>query len=455
MRDSGNSKSVVVIGAGIAGLTAAYWLKKAGCAVTVLEASDRVGGRVRSENISGFSVDIGAQFLSTNYSVLYELTEDIGIEGDIKTISQWSAFIRGNKVRKVNSLRPWTMLTSGLLGLRDFFKLTKGTFKLQRNATGKSLSAYSDWAEFDDELAIDWISRTFSDSALDYVFEPIMEGFYFQEPETMSSAWAALVWSFGSQGSRVQATQSGFASIPEAVAKHLDVRLETSVNSVEYATTGCIVKTMRKSTSSASTRPPHGEYHADYVVLATTASVSKNIYKPETEIENTLLQTPYSQNLILFFLVPDGLKPEQLSSDIYGVLVPRKERQAIAAVGVESRKRRNNNGYKADILSVMLSDSMSRAYNERELDAVVDAVSAELNTLFSINPQALTLVHHHFWNEAMPLSPLGRSNAIRQYREEAFRQSKVLLAGDNMGGPCTECAAESGRWAANAIIARI
>ena len=44
--DSGNGKSVVVLGAGIAGLVAAYELRNAGYKVTLLEARDRVGGRV-------------------------------------------------------------------------------------------------------------------------------------------------------------------------------------------------------------------------------------------------------------------------------------------------------------------------------------------------------------------------------------------------------------------------
>lgn len=45
-KGSGNGKSVVVLGAGIAGLVSAYELRKAGYAVTVLEARDRIGGRV-------------------------------------------------------------------------------------------------------------------------------------------------------------------------------------------------------------------------------------------------------------------------------------------------------------------------------------------------------------------------------------------------------------------------
>ena len=47
-------KRVVVVGSGLAGLSAAYRLREQGCQVTVLEALDRVGGRVLSEFEDGF-----------------------------------------------------------------------------------------------------------------------------------------------------------------------------------------------------------------------------------------------------------------------------------------------------------------------------------------------------------------------------------------------------------------
>jgi phytoene dehydrogenase-like protein len=58
---------VVVVGAGLAGLAAARHLAAAGRSVTVLEASDGVGGRVRSDRVDGFVLDRGFQVLLTAY----------------------------------------------------------------------------------------------------------------------------------------------------------------------------------------------------------------------------------------------------------------------------------------------------------------------------------------------------------------------------------------------------
>ncbi|MEP6780296.1 MAG: FAD-dependent oxidoreductase, partial [Gemmatimonadaceae bacterium] len=61
---------VVVVGAGIAGLVCAIELSRAGKSVTVLEAADAVGGRVRTDCVDGCTIDHGFQVLFTAYPTL-------------------------------------------------------------------------------------------------------------------------------------------------------------------------------------------------------------------------------------------------------------------------------------------------------------------------------------------------------------------------------------------------
>jgi monoamine oxidase len=79
--------SVVVVGAGMSGLAAAYRLQQRGVAVTVLESEQRPGGRVATERHGRYLVDTGPDALASSYQSYLKLVDDIGL-----------AFARGVKV---------------------------------------------------------------------------------------------------------------------------------------------------------------------------------------------------------------------------------------------------------------------------------------------------------------------------------------------------------------------
>jgi hypothetical protein len=73
--------SVVVIGGGVAGMTAAIELAKSGCRVTLVEADSRLGGRVRTvdnPDIAPWPIALGAEFVHGSGSVLHDLAQEYG-----------------------------------------------------------------------------------------------------------------------------------------------------------------------------------------------------------------------------------------------------------------------------------------------------------------------------------------------------------------------------------------
>jgi len=70
---------VVVVGAGFAGLTAARTLHRAGKSVVVLEARNRVGGRVKAGKIAGLPVDVGGMWVGPTQTRLLELIKEYGL----------------------------------------------------------------------------------------------------------------------------------------------------------------------------------------------------------------------------------------------------------------------------------------------------------------------------------------------------------------------------------------
>ncbi|WP_194421703.1 flavin monoamine oxidase family protein [Microbacterium abyssi] len=74
------TREVLIVGAGAAGLTAANDLRKAGLSVAVLEARDRVGGRLWTDVIDGALLEIGGQWVSPDQDALKEAIEELGLE---------------------------------------------------------------------------------------------------------------------------------------------------------------------------------------------------------------------------------------------------------------------------------------------------------------------------------------------------------------------------------------
>jgi len=82
-RIHGTPHRIAVVGAGLAGLTAAHLLTLAGCSTTVFEASARIGGRIRTErgrDDSGAVWELGGEFIDSDHDDMHALADALGVE---------------------------------------------------------------------------------------------------------------------------------------------------------------------------------------------------------------------------------------------------------------------------------------------------------------------------------------------------------------------------------------
>jgi len=97
---------VLVIGAGAAGLAAGFLLDRYGIPFTTLEASDRIGGRVRLlDGFADFPIDAGAEWIHEHPSVLASLIDDPSVRASIDVVpySPDSVSVGGeNRVTRAN-----------------------------------------------------------------------------------------------------------------------------------------------------------------------------------------------------------------------------------------------------------------------------------------------------------------------------------------------------------------
>jgi oxygen-dependent protoporphyrinogen oxidase len=423
---------VAVVGAGIAGLSTAHRLARAGADVVVLEAADRVGGRMTTDTIEGAVVDRGAQFLSTHYREIRSLVAATGLAGEAVRVRSANGVVRRAKVHRVDARRPWTALGGGLFSVAEVLPLLRAGLRNGVANRQVSLSDYAAWAAFDDRLASGPVRDELGAAAEEYLVEPMLAGFFFQEPEGTSRALSSWLLQHGMGLPRTLALARGLGSLPEALAASLEVKLGQDVSALRASGAGVVV------VSNGT------ELHFDAAVLAVPAPVARTLYEPALATEAALLATAYSSTLNLAFRLGRG-QLGQLSG-LYGLLVPRSERAVIAAVSVEDRKYP---AQEAHFLNVMLDG----ANGQRLLDAPEDELLSEvLPDLAKFVLGEAELLRFYRWEHAEPLSPVGRARAIARYRASLPMSARVVLAGDYMSVPTTEGAALSGRWAANRLL---
>ena len=163
---------VAVLGAGIAGLTVAWELVRRGLDVTVIEASDRPGGMIRSERASGYLLEHGPNSIQPNAD-FHELTEELELSSDIVQAnpSQRNRFVvRGGDLVPI-PLNPREMLRTKLFTARGKLRLLAEPF-IPRGTGEESV------AEF--------VRRRVGQEFLDYAINPFVAGVYAGDPVQLS-----------------------------------------------------------------------------------------------------------------------------------------------------------------------------------------------------------------------------------------------------------------------------
>jgi len=196
------------------------------------------------------------------------------------------------------------------------------------------------------------------------------------------------------------------------------------------------------------------EFKSDRVILAVPAHVAGGLYFGETQSEKTLMNTPYASTVNLAVGMAGEWEIPASIQGVYGLLLPRRERKSIAAIAIETAKHagRSERGH---LLNIMADGKAGNRFMEWEDETIVQTLVSELDELF---PRFLvnTVFHKLYrWEHAEPKSPVGRSKNISSYRKQVSPKQKVLLAGDYMGMPFSEGAAETGLWAASFIIKQV
>lgn len=241
---------VIVVGAGLAGLTAARELKKAGLRVRVLEAAPQFGGRVRSLTQDGFTLDAGFQVLFTAYPAVRRQLDLTRL--DLVTLPPAAVICDGRR-RETVGRDPGSLggtLRAGSFTWPDRVRM------LSLAATLKSAPA-EHLLLGDDEPTGDFLRRYgFSERVVERFFAPFFGGIFLKRDLSASARLFRYYFRMLLDGS-IAVPRGGIGRISEQLAEGLEVTLNTRVDQITPTPTGVTL------TTSA------GTLTADRVVVAT------------------------------------------------------------------------------------------------------------------------------------------------------------------------------------------
>ncbi|TWT55686.1 NAD(P)/FAD-dependent oxidoreductase [Rubinisphaera italica] len=226
------SDPVVIIGAGLAGLTCAYRLQQQNIDSIILEKSDRVGGRVATDEMDGYLLDRGFQVFLTAYPEAQSILDYE--ELDLKSFDP-GALIRVNGTfQKLSDpwKRPLDLMTTAFARvgtISDKLLISK----LRALSTKGSVE---DLFERTDISTSEELKRLgFSDRMINHFFRPFLGGVFLDSQLETSARMLYFVFRMFSQG---QATlpARGMQRIPEQIGRHLpedSIQLGTTVDRIE------------------------------------------------------------------------------------------------------------------------------------------------------------------------------------------------------------------------------
>ena len=433
-------RSCVVVGAGPAGLSAAWALRSRGVRTIVLEQDDVVGGRTRSTEIDGSTLNLGAAFLASFYDQTLTTCRLLGVPMAAPAIHPTRA---GPGRLMVTPRGPIPYAPGRALSFARFRPVparqrVKLARELVRLARGPALHIAdpATLAAADRMDAQTWALSAFGKEASDYFVRPAIEPFFYMNAHDVSAAVARALLRHAVSWSLVTPAK-GMGSLCAALTAQLDVRLRSHVRGIAEHPDGVVVSC------------DDGSVHADAAVIAVPAPDLLTIDGAAvTDAERAAVAGARFEPCVLALLGYNG--PVALPAP--SVTVGGAGRHAL--VGVTALSQGGVPGHirtGAEVVSVLAMGWRSRSLLGRDDEAVVDELRKEMRRL-GVN------VPRPAWHQVVArehATAIPEPGFTRRLRSlAAFRRARTFLAGDWLTGISTvEGAVRSGQAAARAVLA--
>jgi len=452
----GEQKRIAIVGAGIAGLSTAYYLSKLAqqggqrLQITLLEKEGRLGGSILTEGADGFLMEGGPDCFISEKPWALKLCKELGLEKEVIGTNQQvrrTFILWGGRLHEIPEgfmlLAPtslWPFVKSSLFSLGGKVRM------------GLDLIIPRKKSDAEESLAA-FVRRRLGREALERIAEPLVAGIHAGNPETMSlkstfprfidleREYRSLIW-----GMRQRKRQ--FANIRARYTMFITLRdgMEGMVSALEQALPGGIISLggevveVEKINGESSKKPRYRlrirgkkkEMEADAVVLATPAFVTARLLQGIAgDIAHQLNTIPYVSTATVNLAYERSQIGHPL--DGYGFVVPRLEGRRIMAATFSSVKFPGRAPQGKALLRCFVGGAKNEELVSWGDDKLAAAVTADIAEILSITgePQHVRIFR---WEKAMPQYTVGHEEKLFRIEQGLSKLPGLYLTGSAYRG---------------------
>lgn len=425
----------IIVGAGIAGLTAAYQLKKAGQDVLVLDMNNYVGGRMANVEWEGFLVDIGAKFVTTADKSLLKVVDEVGLSDQM---------VKSDEGLRITIYRDGLLHSANFLSIPSYFGWSGVSLKArlamlrllpQFLKVGKLESVYHL-----ERASIPDVDETFERFFKEHISEEMFEYWAIPMFETMCAytgedvsrkAFLAMMVSYLNAASVT--FREGIGMLPKRLAERVEVELRAQVKGIKMKPDGSGVEVRYSVDGGPKT------VSAERAVVAVPGNhVLPLIDDPRPAWQAFFSKVHYSTGALHYHIAETDYQPP-----VKGTFVPRSTGLPVNSVSFERHQ---------DGRWLMLTDpsvyTFDMAQHPDELAAQAQAVAC---TIFPALKGTFRAHRIFKWRDKLPAFRPGYLDALARFWEDP-QEGPVYFCGDYFAGPSTGGALYTGTECAERVL---
>jgi len=457
----------IVIGGGISGLAAAYALQKSEANYQLLEASDRLGGKIVTYAGEGFLIEGGPDSFLTQKRAALDLCRELGLGdqliGSNHTATPSTYVLSKGKLHPMPEGMMLMAPTMILPILRSELISWPGKLRM-----GLELFIGRNTTVADESLG-SFVRRRMGSELLAKIAGPLMAGIHAGDPEALSlrstfpmftdmekkhrslilgmmkrKKEQAALPSAGPCPPMFTTLSGGLQQLPDAIAARLNpqqVKLNTRVQSI--AISGDQYKlTLADGTSIV----------ADNVVFTTPAYVTAEIVQ---QLDPSLAENLRRIRYVSTSTVSLAFRRSEITCDLngFGFIVPAGEGRKINACSWSSTKFSHRAPEEYVLMRVFIGGAFAENLAEQDDATLIDIARNELREIMGITATPI-LARAYRWTKSNPQYNVGHSALINEIDQQISARPGLYLAGAAYRGSGIPDCIQSGFDTAAKIVAR-